>query len=97
MDNISHDCVGHSLCHAHHDGMFLPTTYLDPHRVKLILRKISFQDPMECSNLICDDGNPHGRSTKMKDGRRRPQLVEWVMSKELVSYLQIYDTGKQEA
>ena len=65
MDNISHDCVVHSLSHAHHDGRFLPTTYLDPHRVKLILGKIAFQDPMKCMNLIWDDGNPHGRSTKM--------------------------------
>ena len=37
MDNISHDCVGHFLSHAHHDGRFFPTTYLGPHRVKLIL------------------------------------------------------------
>ena len=97
MDNISHDYVGHSLSHAHHDGRFLPTTYLDPDRVKLILGKIAFQDPMECMNLTWDDGSPHGRSTKMKDGGRHPQLVEWTMSKELVSFLQIYDTGQQEA
>ena len=47
MDNISHDCVEHSLSHAHHDGMFFPTTYLDPHRVNLILGKIAFKDPMK--------------------------------------------------
>ena len=99
MDTISHDCVGHSLSHAHHDGRFFPTTYLDPHRVKLILRKIAFQGPMKCKKFIWDDGSSHGGSTKMKSGRRHPQLVEWMWmgSKERVSYLQIYDTGQQEA
>ena len=99
MDNISHDRVGHSLSHAHHDGRFFPTTYLDPHRAKLILGKIAFQDPMKCNNMILDDGIPHGRSTKMKDGRRHTQLVDWMwmVSKNLVSYLQIYDTRQQEA
>ena len=89
MDNISHDCVGLFLSHAHHDGRFFPTTYLGPYRVKLILGKISFQDPMKCRNLIWDDGSPHGRSTKMKDERRHPQLIEWIwmMTKKLVSYL----------
>ena len=91
MDKISHDCVGHSLSHAYHDGRFLPTTYLGPHRVKLILEEIAFQDPMKCKNLIWDDGSPHGRSTKMKGGRRHPQFVEWMwmVIKKLVSYLQI--------
>ena len=99
MDNISHDCAGHSLSHAHHDRRFFPTTYLDPHRVKLILGKIAFQDPMKCSNLNWDDGSSHGKSTKMKDGMRHPQLVEWMWmeSKKPVSYLQLYDTGQQEA
>ena len=94
MDKISHDCVGNSFDHAHHDGNFFPTTYLDPHGVKLILGKISFQGHMKFRNLICDDGSPHGRSTKMKSGRNHPQLVEWIWmgSKEQVSYLQIYDT-----
>ena len=99
MDNISHDHVGHSLSHSHHNWRFFPTTYLDPHRVKLILGKIAFQGPMRCRNMIWDDGSPHGRSTNMKGGRRHPQLVEWMwmVSKEQVSYLQIYDTGQQEA
>ena len=70
MDNISHDYVGHSLSHAHHDGRFFPTTYLGPHRVKLILGKITFQDPMKCRNLIWDDGSPHGRCTKIGDGEQ---------------------------
>ena len=54
MDNISHECVGHFLSHAHHDGRFFPTTYLDPHRIKLILKNIAFQDPMKCRNFIWD-------------------------------------------
>ena len=84
MDNISHDCVGHSLSHAHHDGRFFPTTYLDPHRVKLILENIAIQDPMKCRNLIWDDGSPRGRSTRRNNGRSHPQLVEWMwmVSKE---------------
>ena len=92
--DLSHDCVGNLLSHAHHDGRFFPTTYLDPHRVKLILGKIAFQDPMRCRNLIWDDGSPHGRSTKMNDGRRHPQLVEWMWMerKNMERYLQIYDT-----
>ena len=101
MDNISHDCVGHFLSHTHHDGRFFPTTYFGPYGVKLILEEISFQNPMKCidRNLIWEDGSPHGRSTKMKDGRRHPQVVEWMWMerKRLVSYLKIYDTGQQEA
>ena len=60
MDNISHVCVGHFLSPTHHDGRFLPTTYLDPYGVKLILEKISFQIPMKCKdkNLIWEDGGP---------------------------------------
>ena len=35
----------------------------------------------------------------MEDGRRHPQVVEWMWleSKKLVGYLQIYDTGQHEA
>ena len=97
MDNISHACVGNSLIPTHHDGRFLPTTYLGPYGIKLILEKNAFQHPMKCKdkNLIWEDGSPHGRSTKMENGRRHPQMVEWMWmeSKKLVSYLQIYDTG----
>ena len=95
MDNISHVYVGHSLCHTHHDGRFFPTTYLGPYGIKLVLEKIAFQNPMKCKgrNLVLEDGNPHRRSTKMEDGRRHPQLGEWMRmeSKNMVSYLQIYD------
>ena len=96
MDNISHALVGHSLSHTHHDGRFLPTTYLGLDRVSLILEMIAFQNPMKCRSLIWDDGSPHGRITKMKGGRIHPQLTEWMWmgSKKMVIYLQIYDTGQ---
>ena len=99
MDNISHACDGHSLSHTHHDGRFFPTTYLDRYGIKLILRKIAFQNTMKYRNLIWDDDSPHGRSTKLEDRRRHPQLVQWIWmeSKKLVSYLHIYDTVQQEA
>ena len=100
MDNISHVCVGHFLSPTHHDGRFFPTTYLGPYGINLILEKISFQYPMKCKdkNLIWEDGSPHGRSTKMEDGRIHPQMIEWMWmeSKRLVSHLKIYDTGQQE-
>ena len=32
--------------------------------------KLAFQDPMECRNLIWDDGIPHGRCTKIEDGEQ---------------------------
>ena len=101
MDNISHACVGHSLSPTHHDGRFFTTTYLGPYGIKLIIEKIAFQYPMKCKdrNLIWEDGSLHVRSTKIEDGRRHPQMIEWMwmMSKKLGSYLQIYDTGQQEA
>ena len=101
MDNISHDFVGHPLIHTHHYGRFFPTTYLGPHRVSLILEKLTCQSPMKCKgkNLIWEDGSPHGRSTRMKRRRRHPQVIGWMwlMSKELGGYWQIYDTGQQEA
>ena len=100
MDNISHACVGHPLSHTHHDGRFLPTTYLILDRVSLILEKFILQNPMQCKirNLIWEDGSPHGRSDRMRR-RRHPQAIEWMgmMSKELGGYLQIYDTRQQEA
>ena len=96
MDNISHACVGHLLSHTHHDGRFFPTTYLILDRVSLILGKLTFQNPTKCKdkNVIWEDGSPHGRSTKMENGRRHLKMVEWMWmeSKKLVSYLQIYDT-----
>ena len=97
MDNISYDCNGHFLSHTHHDGRFFPTTYLGTYGIKLILEKIAFQYPMKCKdrNLIWEDGSPHGRSTNMDHGRIYQKSVEWMWmeSKNLVSYLQIYDTG----
>ena len=100
MDDISHACAGHSLSHTHHDGRFLPTTYLILDRVSLILEKFIIQIPTKCKirNLIWEDGSPHGRSTRMRR-RRHPQVIEWMgmMSKELGGYLQIYDTRQQEA
>ena len=51
MDSISHVCVGHLLIRSHHDGIFFPTTYLDPYGVKLILEKITFEHPMKCKNI----------------------------------------------
>ena len=101
MDNICHACVGNSLSHNHHNGRFFPTTHLGPYRVSLILEKVAFQNPMKCKDrdLVWEDGSPHGRSTKMKRRRNHPQVIEWMwlMSKELGGYLQIYDTGQQEA
>ena len=101
MDNISHACVGHPLSHTHHDWRFFPTTYLGLDRVSLILEKNAFQHPMKCKdkNFIWEHGSPHGRSTKMKRRGRHPQLIElmWLMRKQMGGYLQIYDTGQQEA
>ena len=76
MDNISHVCVGHFLSHAHHDGRFFPTTYLNPYGIKLILEMIAFQSSMKCRDLIWDDGSSHGGSTKMEDGSMmRQQMI----------------------
>ena len=96
MDNIFDAYVGHPLSHTHNDGRFFPTTYLILDRVSLILEKRTFQNPMKCKdkNLIWEDGIPHGRSTRMRRRRRHPQVSEWMwmMSKELGSYLHIYET-----
>ena len=101
MDNISHVCVGHSLSHTHHDGRFFPTTYLGPYGIKLILEKISFQHPMKCKsrNMIWENEIIPWESVKEEQYGRHPHVDGWVwmMSKELEIYLQIYDTGKQEA
>ena len=100
MDSFSHECGGNSLSQTYHDGRFFPTNYLDPHMVKLILRKSVFQNPMKCRGLIWDEGSPQRRSTRMMEGRRHPHIAEWMWwrrRKGLVSHLQIYDTGKQEA
>ena len=80
MDNISHAYVGHSLSYTNHDGRFFPTTYLGLDRVSLILEKLTFQNPIKCKdrNLIWEDGSPHGRSTKMENGRRHAKMFEWM-------------------
>ena len=79
MDNISHACVGHSLSHTHHDGMFFPTIYLGLDRVSLILEKIKFQNPLKYKdkNLIWEDGSPHERSTK-GNKRKKSSIIDWV-------------------
>ena len=41
MDNISHGCDGYFLMDlSHHDGRFLPTTYLDPYGVNCNVPKL---------------------------------------------------------
>ena len=49
--------------------------------------------------LIVEDDSPHGENSKVKNDRRHPHGVEWMWekSKRLMSHLQIYDTGQQEA
>ena len=60
-----------------------PSTYLDFYGFKMVigvgsslgdLQGVAFQLPMKFKgiNLIWEDGSLHGRSTKMKDGRRHP-------------------------
>ena len=101
MDNISHVCVGHFLSHTHHDGRFFPTTYLGPYGIKLNLEKIAFQHPMKCKsrNMIWENDSLPWESAKEGQDGRHPHVDGWVwmMRKKLESYLQIYDTGQQEA
>ena len=56
---------------------------------------------MKCkeSDQIWGDGILHWNDNKVEHGRRQPHLDGWVrmMRKGLVSHLQIYDTGQQEA
>ena len=65
------------------------------------LQEFSLQHLMKCkdSYQIWEDGIIHWLDTKLEHDRRHPQLDGWVrlMSKGLVSHLQIYDTGQQEA
>ena len=88
----------------------LPSTHLDPYGFKMIigvrsflgdLQGVAFQHPMECKkkNLIWEKGSLHWKGTKVyHDGRHSHwEEWEWMESKKLVSYLQIYDTGQQEA
>lgn len=48
--------------------------------------------------MFWEDGSPCWEGTKMQDGKRNPQGVEWMWmkGKRMVSLLQIYDIGKQE-
>ena len=53
MDNISHVCVGYFLMSpTHHDGRFLPTTYLGPYGINLVIEENAFQYLMKCKDII---------------------------------------------
>ena len=56
---------------------------------------------MKCRDidLIWEDCIVHWRNTNFEHDSKHPPLVGWVMliSKRLVSHLQIYDMGQQEA
>ena len=65
------------------------------------LQENAFQHFMACreEELVVEDDSPHGKNSKVKNDRRHPHGVEWMWGKSerLVSHLQIYDTGQQEA
>ena len=87
----------------------LSSSHLDPCGFNIVmgersslggLQRASFQTFKKCKgrDLVWEKGSPHERSTKGKERRRHPQVIEWMwlMRKELGSYLQIYDIGQQE-
>ena len=66
------------------------------------IQEVALQHPMKCkdSDQIWEDGILHEVDTNLEhDGRRHPHLDEWVwmVSKGLVSHLQIYETRQYEA
>ena len=88
----------------------LSSSPLDPYGFNMVmdersslgdLQRVAFQNSMKCKerDLVWEDGSHHGRITKRNNGRRHPQLIEWMWMrrKRLVSHLQIYDTRQQEA
>ena len=92
MDNISHVCVGYFLMSpTHHDGIFFPTTYLVPYGIKLVIKKITFQNPLKCKdkNMIWEDGILHWRNATYGHNDRHSSWVGWVMlmSKRLGNHL----------
>ena len=92
MDKISHVCVGYFLLSpTHHDGMFFPTTYLDPYGINFFIEEIEFQYPMKCKdiNLIWEDGILHWRYATFGHDDRHSPWVGWVilMSKRLRNHL----------
>ena len=93
MDNISHDCVGNFLSHAHHDGRFFPTTYLGLDRVSLILEKFSFQNRMKCKdrNLIWEDGTNHDTPLKTHETILKLEYETAIASLEGLTPLSNYD------
>ena len=83
----------------------LPLVYLDPYGFNMVidewssygyLQEVALQNPMKCrdSDLAWEDGILHWRNTHLEHDSRHSPLVGWVMlmSKRLVSHLQIYDT-----
>ena len=95
MDKISHDCVGHSLSHAHHDGRFFPTTYLGPYRVSFILEKLAFQTPMKCKdkNLIWEDETNHETPLIIHETILKLEYEIAIASLEGLTTLSNYDGG----
>ena len=65
------------------------------------IQEVALQHLIKCkgSDMIWEDGILHWRDINWEYGRRHSHLDEWVMmmSKGLVSHLQIYDIGQQEA
>ena len=65
------------------------------------LRGATSQHPMKCKrrNLVWEAGSLPWESVKEEHNGRHLHVDGWVwmMSKKLESYLQIYDTGQQEA
>lgn len=107
MDNISHYYdISFLMSTSQLNEKIFPIAYLEPYGFNLVidewylcrdLQEVALQHLMKCkdSDQIWEDGILHEVDTNLEHDRRHPQLDGWVrmMSKGLVSHLQIYDTG----